>query len=138
MAQIKHTQPAIRNLPTENISGKRQFSPFPETYFSLLFITCKRKPTCLLVFQFLFLHHCVYHSHGRKVHNVAHGAVCVGEMHRLVQTHLHRAYYLHVGIHHLYHLVSRASGVQALEHQRVYFLALNLGKGELLVAQLAV
>ena len=44
----------------------------------------------LFQLQFLFLNQSVYYGNGGDVHNVAHGAIGIGEVYGFVQTHLYR------------------------------------------------
>ena len=81
----------------------------------------------------LLLHNRVDHGGDGQVEDVVHGGVGVGEVHRLVQAHLHGT----DGFAHAHfeeHLASRICRGEARENERVDCLALEFVEGVLRVA----
>ena len=85
-----------------------------------------------------FLHVCIDGGYGRDIDNIADGAFGVGEVDRLVQSHLHRADNLHVVGEHLQQLICRTGTGKVGEHQGVDILAHQLRERIFLVSQLTV
>ena len=90
-----------------------------------------------MLFLFL-LHDGINHGDGCDVDDVAYRGFPVGEVDRLVQTHLDRADNFTVVAHHLDKLVGLVGTGEVGEHEGVDLLAIELVEREFLVAQLAV
>ena len=88
------------------------------------------------VFQLVYIR--VYHCHGCDVYNVAYAAFEIGEMYRLVEPHLYRAYYFCVRVERLQQFVGTVGAAQIGEHERVDVEALEPREGVLAVAQVFV
>lgn len=92
----------------------------------------------LLSVLLYLLHVSVDNGHGSDVDNIAYAALEVGEVYRLVKTHLDRTNNLSVRIHCTQQLVCVVGTAEVREHKRVDILALKARERILGVAQLVV
>lgn len=92
----------------------------------------------LFQLQFLFLNQSVYYGNGGDVHNVAHGAIGIGEVYGFVQTHLYRTYDFGVRVNGFHHVVCAVSRIETLEYECVDIFSLEAVERIFLVAQFTV